>query len=397
MTNLKFNKDFVFGVGTSEAQIEEPGNGSWKGIVAEDGSKNNHGVKHLENWKYDLSKIVELGVDYYKTSISWPRIMPEDGKINEEAIKKYHEMFSYLKNNGVKLNLVLHHFNNPNWLDKKGGWINPESIGKFKEFSKLAMSEFNTYTDLVSTINEISTYTSLAYLDGILPNNNGHRFAPVKLAKAKKNMVAAHKQVYNDLKERYPSMQIGFTEGARPFKTYHETGLKNIIENRMKTIIENGLKENYKMLAHHTDFVGAQYYGPFYISAEKILEKEPFQIREDLPHDDLWNLDEKMLMQEINAIQEIMPGKPIIITENGVSTENDSLRIESMKKILGEIAKNQDAIKGYFHWSLLDNFELSKGYSKRFGLIHVDYDDDFKRTPKESFYSYKNIVQESRK
>ncbi|MCF7866122.1 family 1 glycosylhydrolase [Candidatus Woesearchaeota archaeon] len=402
---MVLKKDFKFGVGTSHTQIEEPCESSWKNIVAKDGSINKYGVKHEKNLETDLKLITDLGVDYYKMSLNWPKLQNAPfGELDPKTVKFYHKMFDNLNDNGVQPNITLHHFDNPSWFDKQGGWLSEQSKEEFIDFSEKAIKEFGQYTDMISTFNEISTYVALAYADGFLPNNNGFKLSPGKLKKAVQNITDTHKVLYEKLKDKTPDKNIGFTEIIRPYISFHD-GFLGSVENKLtQNIIEPNIQSIWNKLLDtenglKTDFAGIQYYGPYAFNVKKLLGT-PMIYREtdkngnSMKHDELWNVDPKYLTQGAKDLKEKHPSLDLYVTENGTCTNDDQQRIEYIDMHIDEMKKNPELFKGYFHWSLLDNFELAEGYSKRFGLVHVDYDNDFKRTPKGSYHHFKDIIKQ---
>lgn len=404
-TKMKFKQGFKFGVGTSHTQIEEPGDGSWKNIVAKDGTVLKYGIKHREHVAEDIEFITNLAVDYYKMSVNWPNLQREPfGELDKKTLDFYHQMFDKLNSHGIKPNITLHHFDNPSWLDEKGGWAISESQDVFVDFSNKVVKELGQYTDMISTINEISTQVALSYANGFLPNNKGYKLAPKKFKAAIKNMSEAHKRTYGILKASNPDKQIGFTEVIRPYLAHHNTTLIASVENYF---IENIVKPNIQLIWDsllekkngkiQTDFAGIQYYGPYAFNLFKLFDM-PMSYKErdakgnELLHDELWNVDPKYLTIGAKELKAKHPNLDLYVTEHGTCTNDDSLRTKIMDLHLEEIQKNPELFKGYFHWSLLDNFELAEGFTKRFGLVHVDFDNDFKRTPKESYFHFKDII-----
>ena len=387
-------KDFVFGVGTSSLQIEESGEHDWKGLQAKDGSVLDRNAEHLKHWKEDYSLIKDLGVNAYRCSVDWSKLQSSPySELETKAVEKYQEMFQYLKENKIDLFLVLHHFANPLWFTEKKGWKNKESIDVFKDFSVKATEAFKDYTNTIITMNEPMTDISLRYMTGFAPPKKKNAFF-TGLVKAHGNMDEAHKQTYRAIKNEYPNKQVSFTEIQRPIEYHNNTFQEKAIAKMMEYITNERSRKNMMEYEKHpfADFIGMQYYGPYSFNPKN--PEDPLKYREDMKHDDLWEIDPhripliaKKLKQRYNL--------PVYIMEHGVCTDEDSLRQKQIVETLNTIKlanKEEDIIKGYFHWSLLDNFELDKGTTYRFGLVNVDF-NTMQRTPKTSYHTYKEMIK----
>ena len=393
----------VFGTGTSHFQIEEAVASSWSEFVAKDGSKIGKGVLHEQKWKEDADYVIDLGVDYYKMSLAWSKLQTKPfDKLDSKEKQRYHKLFKYLVDNGVKPNITLHHFDNPSWFDQKNGFLNKDSIDAFVDFAEKSYEEFGEYTDLISTFNEISTDISLRYGLGAIPNNKGHSIkGPLSVIKGLKlgdvaiqNMSEAHHAVYDIIKHKNSDVKVGFTEQWRPFEAYHSNYFLNLIEKVLiKTVFEKTVLNAWDSMAYKngelkTDFLGMQYYGPY---ALNVLCKDLVTKNPEKPHDFLWNIDANLLSEGIDELAQRIPEVDIYVTEIGCAT--NSMRENYLKEHLGKIVSD-DRVKGVFVWSLLDNFELLEGYSIKFGLIDVDRENSFKRTPKKDYYFFKKFIED---
>ena len=398
---MKFKDNFIFGVGASHFQIEENEKGVWNLVVGKDGSVLYSGIKHLKNWKEDYNLISDLGVDYYKISVAWPKLQKEPfGDLDSVVLKQYKKMFDFLKKRNVKICLVLHHFDEPSWFDEKGGWIVKNNMSFFIDFSKKIVNELKDYTDKIITFNEPSTYSLLRYYEGVIPSNKGLRniFFVLKCVKIMKK---THHKIYSILKSSFPEISVSFSESYRPFIPYNK-GFNGFVEKIYCKISELFLKNIWKDFLgskknSFADFLGIQYYGPYYVNSMNIknilTSKKEDAEHNFLSYDDLWNHDISYLV----SFSEYMKNKyslPIIITENGTASEDDNLRINNLKKELFVIGSRPDLFDGYFHWSILDNFEIGLGFKERFGLVKVDYNNNFERCRKKSYFVYKKIVKE---
>jgi len=393
---MVIQSDFIFGVGTSAVQTEEQITNDWSGLRAKDNSIVSNNIEHLKHWQEDYAFLKELGVNAFKTSIDWARLQQsEHAELEKSVLRQYKRMFRYLKNNGIDIYLTLHHFANPEWFTKMGGWSNPSSPSIFLDFARKATHEFSEFTNNVITINEPSTYISLAYGSGFLPPH-GKSFHSLAngFSKVAHNMAFAHRKAYTAIKEKYgESKMVSFSEVQRPFVPFEYNTLDIIGAGVINYLVNNYIWNIMMTDNCFADFIGMNYYGPWAFDASdkhNHLKKRPFK-----DGDALWEIDPVMMI----TLAEKLHRKyhlPVIITENGTGTladnDDDNLRSRNIRKHLEAIARSkEDFIKGYFHWSLLDNFELDKGFSIKMGLVDVDL-KTMKRTPKNSFYDYKKLI-----
>ena len=381
---------FVFGVGISAVQTEEDPQNDWKGLTAHDGSVVNKNIEHLARWKSDYTLVKNLGVDVFKTSVDWARLQHAPfAPLDADAVAHYHRMFSFLKENGIALILTLHHLANPVWFDEMGGWEKGGNIGAFLDFAEKATAEFGRYASHIITINEITTYVSLTEIEAFLhPKKKNSIVGSYKTIRV---MAQAHREAYRALKERYPHLQIGFSEVARP------TVSKNGRLDELITAAIGGFVANtyiWNRLMPQADFIGMNYYGTLAFDFTK--KTDPVGYREGKEHDDLFETNPGLLVPLAERLHKKYGGLPVYVIENGTCTNNDMLREKNLIAHLDAIfeARKKGAafIKGYVHWSILDNFELNRGMSYHYGLVAVD-PATMERRPRKSYYLYQKEIQ----
>ena len=384
---------FVFGVSISAVQTEENPQNDWKGLTAHDGSVMNKNIEHLARWKDDYALVKDLGVDVFRTSVDWARLQPAPfAPLDPAAAASYHRMFSFLKENGIALVLTLHHFANPVWFDDMGGWEKRKNIGAFLDFAEKAVAEFGRYASHVITINEITTYVSLTEIEAFLhPKKKNSVIGSYRTIRA---MAQAHREAYRALKERHPDLQIGFSEVARP------TASKNGRVDELIVAAIGGFVANtyiWNRLMPQADFIGINYYGTLAFDFTK--KTDPVGYRKGKEHDDLFEMNPELLVPLAERLHKKYGGLPVYIIENGTCTDDDMLRRKNLIAHLDAIfearKKGDTFIKGYIHWSILDNFELNRGMSYHYGLVAVD-PLTMERKPKESYYLYQNEIQKRR-
>lgn len=430
-------KDFKFGVATSSLQIEGT-KGKFKTIwdLPEnnvlDQSNCKDACNFFNTYKDDVQLIKNLGVDVYRMSLSWARICPNEFGFSKEGINFYHHLFKELKNNGILVDVTLYHWDMPLWLYEKGiGFHSKEIVEYFLEYAKKMFSEFDQYVHSWATLNEPWCISRVGYLYGT--------HAPFITNDAQKTfqtdyyMLLAHAAVYHFYKENY-NKNIGIVlnvwgnhpnsnskEDLKAAQLAHQFyegvylnplfvgGFSNSYLDMVSKLGVNTEFVDAKALTSvkdTTDFLGINYYmhNTVIYDSKEPLGFKCIQTSSKLT-DMGWEVYPKGLEYILRQIREEYTTVPITITENGSAYKdivkngiiNDVERIEYFKKhfkVIESISETLN-IEGYYLWSLMDNFEWHFGYTKRFGIVYVDY-KTMKRIPKQSYYEYKKLIAEKR-
>ena len=376
MDSFNFPKNFLLGTATSAFQIEGAGETEWKNFTGADGTKLDVAIDHYSKYKEDLRYILYLG-NAYRFSMDWSRLQKEAfGPLDSEAAAHYKEIFEVLGKENKKIMLVLNHFSNPLWLTGIGGWTVRRSVEIYFDYVKKVLGIFSDYIDYINTFNEPGAYATLAYFLKEFPPK---RFNLLLRNKVLKNMCKAHGMVYDYVKEKYPHINVGISQVSMFLQPLRK---KSLWQNSLRWFMD------YFMFEHihefftgegKVDYIGFSYYGRILISKFLIMAYEDrgrkFLESMGLKHDDMWEIYPPGIYELIKKYHNKYR-KPIIITENGVCTNNDDLRVESIYGHLYQIKRAIDEgmdVRGYFHWSTFDNYELAHGSSRRFGLVSVDY------------------------
>ncbi len=440
---MNFPKDFVWGAATAAYQIE--------GAAFEDGRKacvwdmlcrKNDGIMHKHNgymatdhyhrYKEDVSIMAQMGLQAYRFSVAWSRVLPEGvGRINQRGFDFYDALVDELLKHNIEPWLTLYHWDLPLDLFYKGGWLNRETTDHFAEYTSIIVNKLSDRVTHWLTHNEIqcfiAAYTGLNQAPAIpLPTAEmllaGHN-ALIAHGKAVQTIRANAKKKpligwaptgtisipatlsVEDIEAARENMfattqkgawQIGWWDDPVHLGQYPEDGIKLFAED-MPIGWEKDLPTIYQPL----DFFATNIYTGNYI--KKGANGKPFEIEKAIGYPDVG----------IPVVPESLYWGPkfyydryklpVYITENGLASPDwiseegdvkDVQRIDFIKKYLKAFAKaGQDGvpIKGYFHWSLLDNFEWRSGYQKRFGMVYVDYATQ-KRTLKQSAYWYSKVI-----
>lgn len=443
---MGFRKDFIWGTATASYQIEgaayEDGKGRniWDEFCKQPGkivdhSNGNIACDHYHRYKEDVKLISEMGVNAYRFSLNWSRILPEGiGDINQEGIDFYNNLIDELLSKGIEPYITLFHWDYPSALEEKGGWSNPESPEWFEYYTKVVARAFGDRVKNFITFNEPQCIIYAGYCVGtfapgrILPNE-----ITVKMAH---NILISHGLAVRALRDEIPDCKIGYAPCCDPAipLTDSEEDIEAAREaffsvdeklwalscswwsdpvvlgkypEKILQKIGQYLPENYEedmnIICQPLDFYGHNIYKGFrYKKGEDGPVKEPFPI--GYPHTvNGWPVTPECLYWAAKFLYERYK-LPFIITENGISGRDiisldgkihDYSRIDYLQKYLLQLKKASDEgvdVRGYFVWSLMDNFEWQQGYIERFGMIYVDY-QTLKRIPKDSYYWYKKTIE----
>jgi len=394
---LEFPKNFLWGTAISAYQSEGGISCDWtKHFDA--GLACNH--YRLYEKDFDLAK--SLNQNAFRFSVEWSRIEPKEGKFDQTEIEFYRNYLKSLKARGFATMVTLHHFTNPIWLAEIGGWTNKKVVFYFTRFAQRMFNEYRDLVDFWVTINEPLVYATFAYtcLRGDLEQKKDNSFQvsfhprisslihPFLIVK---NQILAHKEVYKILhKSAGPNfpIRVGIVKNNSFFDAFNPHSSIDRINASFLRYIWNEYFLN--KIKHHLDFIGLNYY--FHIRV-----KFPFQTKNQnkVVSDLGWEICSPGIYFVLKELKKY--NLPVYITENGLADKNDILRKDFIKDhlcwIWQAIEEGVD-VKGYLHWSLMDNFEWDKGIEPRFGLVEVDY-KTLERKPRTSAFYYAKICKEN--
>ena len=370
---------------------------------------------HWNRYKEDIGLMNELGVKYYRFSIEWSKIEPKNGIFNEKALEHYRELCTTLIDSGLTPVVTLHHFTHPIWFEDLGGFEKEENIKHYLEFSEFV---FNKLSDLVPfwcTINEPAVYVSQGYFNGVFPPGKKD---PVLAGQVMKNLLNAHVAVFRHLKTLPNGMnvQIGLVKNITQFDPlrrwhildwYFSGILNDIFTNNTIDLLTTGNFNFYlpgmaNISYKNTDaigaidFIGLNYYSRWHVKGHLntatpfTFETRPEDIQTDMPY----SIYPEGFYRAIQTISKL--NKPIIITENGIADNKDDRRelfIERYLYALYKAIMDGYDIRGYFYWTLMDNFEWAEGYAMKFGLYEVDFTTQ-KRELRKGSLAFSKIVKQ---
>lgn len=446
-----FPASFAWGTATAAYQIEggwqddSKGRSIWDDFCHTPGrinsvynwsaNKGDVACDHYHRWAEDVALMKELGVNAYRLSLSWPRLMPEGtGRANPKGIAFYRNLFTALREAGIEPWVTLYHWDLPSALYQRGGWLNRESVSWFQDYAALAVREFG---DLVShwiTFNEPQCFIWLSLGSGA--HAPGLKLPMPDVLRAGHHVMMAHGQAVRALRSGSPTpCEIGYAPvGAIKIPASDSPADIEAARNSMFTTAPDGLWSNawwYDPTVlgcypeeglHHfasvlpadwendmatmnprLDFLGSNIYNGEMMKAGP--DGKPVSVPYHAGHPISafkWNVTPACLRWGPQFLQERYK-LPIVITENGLAnadwvhadgTVPDPQRSDYLRRYLRELARAIASgvdVRGYFHWSFMDNFEWAEGFRERFGLVHVDY-ETLKRTPKQSFAFYREII-----
>ena len=437
---MAFVKDFAWGVATAAYQIEGAAYEQDKGLNGWDvgcetagrvfeGHSGAVGCDHYHHMREDVALMQKLGVKNYRFSLNWARILPHGtGEVSRAGAAFYRDLLKELKKAGITPWVTLFHWDYPYELQCKGGWLNPESPAWFEHYCRVCAELFGEFVDRFILINEPQCFIEIGHFQGA--------HAPFwKLSRKEVLQCAHHVLKAFGMGERavraackHP-VSVGFAQAFTPalpltdadveaarrdtFACHNDLFSGNFwvdplvngryAEEYAAWMAENGFTPPADDLKCKVDFYGVNTYTGRYVRTGAHGEAIPVVPAPSVPKTDMrWDVFPDALYWGAKFLWERYH-LPIVYTENGVAltewktldgTIPDACRIDFIKRYLRSLhrAAQEADVRGYFYWSFLDNFEWAEGFSKKFGLVHVDY-DTLERTPKESAYWYKKVME----
>jgi beta-glucosidase len=322
-------------------------------------------VDHLNRYKEDFQIASKsLNLNSFRFGIEWSRVQPTEDSFDNSAWQHYRDYIREMKKSGLEPMLNIWHWTMPTWFTKKGGFLHASNIVYFENFvSRLCQELDIKELKYVITLNEPNVYSSFGYVAGEWPPNRKSWFEFIRVYR---NLWKAHIRVYKILKAHNPKLKIGVAAQLANIQAKRPHNLFDQISTKWMRFFWNWLFLN--QIHKYQDFVGFNYYFTDYYRHGK-------RDNPKLPLSDLgWYMEPEGLYPLILRVWAHYK-KPIIVTENGVADEKDNFRqwwlTESMLAIERALSEGAEVV-GYFHWSLLDNFEWAYGWWPKFGLVEVD-------------------------
>ncbi|GAA1639201.1 GH1 family beta-glucosidase [Kribbella alba] len=450
---LVFGPDFRWGVSTSAYQIEgavaEGGRGpsTWDTFCAEpgrilNGDTGDVACDHYHRYADDVALMADLGVDTYRFSFSWPRVQPSgQGPANPAGLDFYDRLIDSLLAAGIQPAPTLFHWDTPQALEDAGGWLSRDITSRFADYASILADRFADRVALWMTINEPMVITLMGYSLGAHAPGKKLLFDALPVAH---HQLLAHGRAVQALRAGGAST-IGIASNHAPTWPASDSaedvaaaGFYDALVNwlfadpvllgrypteDLAAAMPGPVAEDLEIISTPLDFFGLNHYAPIRVGAPTgspdtsatdgftMPAGLPFEPREldDYPKTDFgWPVVPAAFGEILRTFKDRYGDRlpPIYITENGCAINDgpvdgvvaDQRRIDyldSYLRVLKQAIDDGVDVRGYFQWSLLDNFEWSVGYSQRFGLVHVDFETQA-RTPKASYHWYRDLIAKSR-
>ncbi len=437
---MRERESFIYGVATSAFQIEGSPKADgrtpsiWDVFTHMEGKiyqghTADSACEHYRYWEEDMERLTWLGADAYRFSISWSRIFPEKHKVNQAGVRFYMNLVENLEARGIKPCVTIYHWDLPIWAQREGGWTNRKCVDWYVEYATYLFQIFGDHIYMWFTQNE-------PFCSGVLGHTLGMHAPGYQEIKsgflAVHHLLLSHGKTVRAFKGMNLSGRIGIVLNVTPLypdsvspADLKSTQFADAVSHRMflealfkgkypeeVTHLVNRItrgkvkfhRHDMEVIATECDFLGINYYTRGLIKTKSGgIGYEAGEPR--VPTTDMgWEVMPYALKEMIERIRASYTNLPIYITENGAAypdsiTETGEIhdfdRVEYIKRhldIVAEINRDGGGIKGYFLWSLMDNFEWQEGYSKRFGIFYVDYETMI-RYPKDSAYYYKAYIE----
>ena len=445
-TKTDFGKDFKWGVATASYQIEgawdEDGKGPsiWDTFTQntnriKDGSTGNVACDFYHSYKSDIQLVKDLNFDVFRFSISWSRIFPEGtGQVNQKGLDFYHRVIDHCLEIGVEPWPTIYHWDLPQALEDRGGWVNRDIISWFEDYSSEVTRAFGDKTKKWMVMNEAASFCGAGYLGGFhAPGKRGFKKFYDAAHHANMCQSGGARVIRNEVQDAIVGTTISCSWidpidqkeknilAAKKLDAFLNRLYLDPIVGRgyptdagkfFEKIAERVPDSDYEKLKFDFDFMGVQNYSrtvakkAFYIPVVKAFQVPPK--KRGVPEDQItemgWEVAPDGFYKILKQLGEYKEIKRMIITENGCAfpdkvegnSVHDPRRVQFFKDYLGNMlkAKNEGVkIDGYFVWTLLDNFEWAEGYEPRFGLVHVDFNTQ-KRIIKDSGLFFKELLEE---
>ncbi|MDR1108206.1 MAG: beta-glucosidase [Spirochaetaceae bacterium] len=437
MSDLNFPADFLWGTATASYQVEGAGHEGgrsesiWDAFARKPGAvyggeNGEVACDQYHRYREDAALMADLGFAAYRFSLAWPRIIPGGtGAVNPEGIAYYRALCETLHSRGLKACATLYHWDLPQSLQDKGGWTERAVAEAFAAYAEVCFAELGDLVDQWITINEPYCVAYLGYYRGV--HAPGIRDIGAAL-KAVHHINLAHGLAVQAYRKTGLTAPIGITwnpSTPRPATARQEDREAAETARAVETevfiypVLGRGYPErvtkrpdlnipvkpgDLELIAQKIDFIGVNYYSEYPVAFDKtaLFQYKVLPSWQDTT-DMGWPIVPGGLARQLRWIGEISGGLPLYITENGCAREDyveadgrvhDGERIAYLQqhlRVCADLIREGINLKGYYAWSFMDNFEWAWGYTKRFGIVHVDYTTQ-KRTPKDSAYFFRDII-----
>lgn len=386
--NFSLPEGMLLGVSTASTQIEggevDSNWNDWykKGRIT-DNTDPATGNDHWIKWQEDTALMAKMGLQLYRFSVEWARLMPAPDEVDETAVDRYRQELLELKKQGIRPLLTIHHFSNPMWFENMGAFTKKENLHHYIKLVELVVERFGDLCSDYITINEPNVYATNSYFFGAWPP--GEKSLGKTIA-VMENLAFCHIQAYQRIhamrqKAGYTDTMVGCANHVRVFAPKNEKNLwHRFCAQLTKWLFQDALTQamtlgkfslplrNWGNLprGEYTDFIGVNYY------TRSTVDSFADGVKENSPRNDLnWEIYPDGIVQCSRELYDLLP-RPIWITENGTCDKDDRFRCRYLYDHLQAISQSGLPFRRYYHWCFCDNFEWVEGNSAKFGLVSVD-------------------------
>jgi beta-glucosidase len=390
MPDNQFPDGFRWGTATAAHQIEggNTNNDWWRWEHTENSGvaePSGDACDSWNRWPEDVDLISSMALDHYRFSLEWSRIEPAPGEWSHAALDHYRRLGAALKERGIEPVVTFHHFTTPLWLADRGGWENPDIVGRFADFCSVAGEALSDVLGRACTLNEPNVVITMGWIMGMFPpgKTESGLARPVQ-----DNFVAAHRAGVEAIRSVTQNVPVGLTLSMTDYQPV-DGGDERVAK------MTSTHEDPFLHAAAGDDFLGVQTYSRMRIGPDGFAGNE-----EGVPVLPMgYELWPAALEACLRRAWQVTGGKiPLWVTENGIGTDDDLQRREfvrsALEGVLRAIGDGVD-VRGYTYWSLMDNFEWAFGYRPRFGLVEVDR-RSFERVIKPSGHWLAEVARTNR-
>lgn len=416
--SIHFPKGFLWGTATASHQVEGGNtNNNWYRWEQEGHTSGKAGLASDwwgGRWKEDLDRAAEAGQNSHRLSLEWSRVQPEPDRWDEDALDRYRAILRGMQARNIMPMVTLHHFTDPLWLGELGGWETDRVIPLFEKYTRKVVEALKEYCSTWCTINEPNVYALEGYVRKNFPPGKFDLWLSVKV---QSNLARGHAAAYRVIHSLQPEARVGYALNFRPQEPAHpwfplDRLMRNLrfsfINLAFPTAISTGIMRSPIGSLRVPEVKGTQdFFGLNYYTVDTVVfdlrQKDELFSRSYFPQgSDLADAGMNANMPEgffwaLKWATKTYPNLPIIVTENGIEDVSDRIRPRFIAQHVNAMWRAVNfnwPIKGYFHWSLVDNFEWERGWTQRFGLWDLDIETQ-RRTRRPSADLYAEICKEN--
>ena len=374
----RFPAGFLFGSSTAAHQVEggNTNNDWWAWEHTEGSTASEQSGAAIDQWnRYpeDFALLAGLGQNAHRLSLEWSRIEPAPGEFSGAAIAHYRNVLESLAENGLTAFVTLHHFTNPLWFAERGGWLADDAVECFTRYCERVSRELAELMPWACTINEPQIVALFGYLTGYHPPGLQDAEAWQRVTRT---LIEAHRAVVDLFPRAGLCLQMPDLQG--------DEELRSLAQREMIDVYLDDLPGA---------FAGVQYY------TRMVLDPAAPGLVADPPEDARttqmgWEIHPEGLLKALRSAARA--GLPLVVTENGIATSDDSERIDYLESHLASVLEALSEgidVRGYMYWSSFDNFEWAEGYRPQFGLVGIDRENDLRREVRPSAHAFGRVAR----